>query len=186
MAPKIPRTKDIPKDIYSNFLKRVEECFHAAQFSFDKQEWTAAAISAIHATIAGCDALCVYYLGKHSLGESHADATVLFKTIGNDEEITTNANRIARILRTKNMAEYEQRLMFKSEANRSSKIARGFWSLPKNGCRKRDFQEKAIFGGFFVKHVSGGIAKNIRRLKLIFSTGSFFKPIQNKRRNFRP
>jgi len=116
MAPKIPRTKDIPKDIYSNFLKRVEECFHAAQFSFDKQEWTAAAISAIHATIAGCDALCVYYLGKHSLGESHADATVLFKTIGNDEEITTNANRIARILRTKNMAEYEQRLMFKSEA----------------------------------------------------------------------
>jgi len=112
----MPRTKDIPKDMYSNFLKRAEECFHAAQYSFDQKEWTSAAISAIHATIAGCDALCVYYLGKHSLGESHADATTLFKTIANDEEITANANRIARILRTKNMAEYEQRLMFKSEA----------------------------------------------------------------------
>jgi len=112
----MPRTKDVPKDMYSNFMKRADECFHAANYSFDSKEWTACAISAIHAVIAACDAVCVYYLGKHSLGESHNDAVTVFKSIGNDEEVTVNANRIAKILRTKNMAEYEQRLVFKSEA----------------------------------------------------------------------
>jgi len=43
----------------------------------------------------------------------------LFKTIkADDEKINTNANRLSRILSVKNMAEYEDRLVFRTEAEK--------------------------------------------------------------------
>ncbi len=117
MAPKF-RTRDVEKSLYINYFKRVEECLHAAKNSLDNQEWNAATISAIHSCIAACDAMCVYFLGKRHVGENHNDAVALFKTIKYDKEINTNANRIVRVLRIKNMAEYEERLIFKSEAEK--------------------------------------------------------------------
>ncbi|MBU1524463.1 MAG: HEPN domain-containing protein [Candidatus Omnitrophica bacterium] len=113
------KTKDVSKSLYVNFLKRAEECFHAAKNSFSIQEWNAATINAIHSCIAACDAICVYYLGRRSASEKHEDAANLFKIIkSGDEENNINANRILRILRIKNMAEYEERLVHKSEAER--------------------------------------------------------------------
>ena len=55
-------------------------------------------------------------MGKRHSGEDHNDAAKLFKSIKENEEINTNANRIIRILRIKNMAEYEERLVRRSEA----------------------------------------------------------------------
>lgn len=101
MAPKL-RTRDVTKSLYTNYLKRAEECLHAAKNSFAIQEWNASTINAIHSCIAACDAVCVYFLGKRHAGESHNDAINLFKTIKtSDEKINTNANRIIRILRIK-------------------------------------------------------------------------------------
>ncbi len=102
-----PATRDVQKSLYVNFLKRAEECAHAAQNSFSNQEWNATAINAIHSCIAACDAMCVYFLGKRHAGEKHEEVVNLFITIKSDnEEIKNNANRILRILRIKNMAEY--------------------------------------------------------------------------------
>jgi hypothetical protein len=53
----------------------------------------------------------------------------LFKTIRHDEEINTNANRILRILRMKNMAEYEERLVYKTEAEKILKDCERFWEF---------------------------------------------------------
>lgn len=117
MAHKLP-TKDVDKIYYSNYLRKAMECFHAAKSSFTKQEWNAVAISIIHCCIAARDAMCVYFLGKRSISDNHNETAVLFKTIGSSEEINTNTNRIMRILRIKNMAEYEERLVFKSEAEK--------------------------------------------------------------------
>ncbi|MEI7999180.1 MAG: HEPN domain-containing protein [Candidatus Omnitrophota bacterium] len=89
---------------------------HAARNSFEIQEWNAAAINAIHSCICACDAMCVYFLGKRHSGEDHNDAAKIFKSIKDNEEINTNSNRIIRILRIKNMAEYEERLVRRSEA----------------------------------------------------------------------
>ncbi|MBU2541826.1 MAG: HEPN domain-containing protein [Candidatus Omnitrophica bacterium] len=113
------KTKDVSKSLYVNFLKRAEECFHAAQSSSSVQEWNAATINAIHCCIAACDAMCVYYLGKRFTGEKHQNAVDLFKVVkSGDENLNTNANRILRILRIKNMAEYEERLVYRSEAEK--------------------------------------------------------------------
>jgi len=113
------KTSDVTKALYVNYLKRAEECMNAAKHSFEIKEWNSATISAIHSCIAACDAMCVYFLGKRYAGENHGDAVKLFKTIrADDEGINTNANRILRTIRTKNMAEYEERLVFKSEAEK--------------------------------------------------------------------
>jgi len=133
MAPKF-RTRDVAKSLYTNYLKRAEECFHAAENSFAIQEWNATAINAIHSCIAACDAICVYFLGKRHAGESHEDAVNLFKIIkSNGKEINTNANRILRILRIKNMAEYEERLVYRSEAEKVLKDCKRFLEYVKKG-----------------------------------------------------
>lgn len=131
MTPKKPATKNVEKSFYSNFMQCAQECLHAAQYSFNAKEWTAAAISAIHATIAGCDAMCVYFLGQRSAGESHNEAIILFKSIDDKKEISINASRIAQILRIKNIAEYEKRLVFKSEAERIMKDCKRFLEFVK-------------------------------------------------------
>jgi len=126
MTPKL-RTRDVAKSLYTNYLKRAEECFHAAKNSFAIEEWNAATINAIHSCIAACDAICVYFLGKRHAGESHEDAVNLFKVIKDaGKEINTNANRILRILRVKNMAEYEERLVYRSEAEKVLKDCKRF------------------------------------------------------------
>ena len=128
MTPRF-KTRDVSKSFYTNYLKRAEECFHAAQHSLQEQEWNASAINAIHCCIAACDAMCVYFLGKRHSGENHNDAATLFKTIKSTDEYSTNANRILRILRMKNMAEYEDRLVYKSEAEKIFKDCERFWGF---------------------------------------------------------
>ena len=125
MVPKLT-TRDVAKSLYINFLKKSEECFHAAKSSFNSQEWNASTINAIHSCIAACDAVCVYFLGKRHAGESHEDAVRLFRMIKSNDEINTNTNRILRILRIKNMAEYEERLVYKTEAEKILKDCERF------------------------------------------------------------
>lgn len=126
MTPKF-RTRDVEKSLYINYFKRAEECLHAAKNSFAVQEWNAATINAIHSCISACDAICIYFLGKRHAGESHNDAVTIFRTIKfDDEEINTNANRVLRILRIKNMAEYEERLVHRYEAEKLLKDCKRF------------------------------------------------------------
>ena len=136
MTPKF-KTRDVEKSLYTNYLKRAEECIHAAKNSFVAQEWNAATINAIHAVIAASDAMCIYFLGKRNGSESHNEAAALFKTIkADDEEINTNANRIARILSIKSMAEYEERLVFRTEAEKVFKDCERFLDYVKTKLSK--------------------------------------------------
>ena len=125
-------TRDVHKSIYVNFIKKAEECFHASGFSFNAQEWNASAINAIHCCISACDAMCVYFLGKRHSGDSHEESVGLFRTVKeNNEEIKTNASRLLRTLAVKNIAEYEERLVNRAEAERILKNAERFLSFVK-------------------------------------------------------
>ena len=122
MTPKF-KTRDVPKAQYSNYLKRAEECLTAAQLTYEREEWNSSAINSIHAVISLADAMCVYFLGKRNSSENHNDVAGLFKSIKDDEDTNANANRIIRVLRMKNMAEYEERLVSRSEADKILKDA---------------------------------------------------------------
>jgi uncharacterized protein (UPF0332 family) len=111
------KTVRVDRPYYKNYLKKSKECLMAAKRSLELKEWNAATIAAIHAAITAADALCVYFLGQRHAGERHADAVMLFNTIGLEkEELNQNARRISRIMGIKNMAEYEERLIYQSEA----------------------------------------------------------------------
>jgi len=88
MNPKI-KTQDVARNLYTNYLKRSDECFTAAKESLAKGDWNAAAIGAIHSGISAGDALCIYFLGKRHAGPNHRDAVVLLDIIksGNILEI---------------------------------------------------------------------------------------------------
>jgi HEPN domain-containing protein len=104
MSPKF-KTRDVPKAQYSNYLKRAEECLSSARTASAREEWNSSAINSIHAVISSADAMCVYFLGKRHSGENHNEAARLFKSVKDDDDTSTNANRISRVLGMKNMAE---------------------------------------------------------------------------------
>lgn len=111
-----PKTKNLDRSLYVNFMQKSEECFCAASKCLKSKDWNAAAINLIHSTISACDVICVFSLGKRHSGENHNGAATLFNSIKNTDEFKKNANRINRILRMKNMAEYEERLVYQKEA----------------------------------------------------------------------
>jgi hypothetical protein len=121
------RTQDVAKASYVNYLKKSDECYRAAVGCLSRNDWNAAAICAVHSGIAACDAYCIYFLGKRHQGTNHNDAVLLFATIKRaDEQLKSNANRLRSILGIKNMAEYEERLIRRGEAEKALKDAERF------------------------------------------------------------
>jgi len=124
----------VERNLYTNYLVRAEECLSAARNSLSLNQWNASAISAIHSGIASLDALCVYYLGQRHAGQNHEDAITLFRGIRqlSREDIDSIASRVAKILKMKNMAEYEERLVRQTEAQSILKDAERLFEAVKN------------------------------------------------------
>ena len=121
------RTRDEDKSVYGNFLKKAGEFLHAAAASFEKNEYNAASSNAVHVVISASDALCVYFLGRRSAGDSHEEAIALFNSLSlPTDEKEENARRISRVLGIKNMAGYESRLVFRQEAENAIRDADRF------------------------------------------------------------
>ena len=123
-----PRTRSVERVFTRNFLKRSKECLDSACSAFEKEDWNASAINAIHCAISAGDAICVHFLGKRHAGESHNDAVKLLNSLDTVcGDIKPNANRFMRLLKMKNMAEYEERLIYKIEAEKMLRNARAFY-----------------------------------------------------------
>jgi len=132
MNPKI-KTQGVARNLYTNYLKKSDECFTAAKESLAKGDWNAAAICAIHSCISAGDALCIYFLGKRHAGPNHRDAVVLLDIIkSGNMEVKNNANRLRKILGVKNMAEYEERLVRQSEAEKVLKDTEHFLAFARS------------------------------------------------------
>lgn len=121
------RTQKVDSSSSSNFVKKALECHRAAAQSFAGGDWNAATICAIHSCISGCDALCAHALGLRHAGERHSDAVTLLMSIKpTDERYKANAVRLRRVIDIKNMAEYEERLVFRKEAEKAIKDCERF------------------------------------------------------------
>lgn len=121
------QTQKVDRSSYSNYLKKALECHRAATQSFARGDWNAAAICTIHSCISACDALCAHALGLRHAGERHTDAATVFMSIRPaDERYKANAARLRRVIDIKNMAEYEERLVFRKEAEKAIKDCERF------------------------------------------------------------
>lgn len=129
MSPKI-KTQDVDRSFSPNFMKKAEECRRAAKESLSRGDWNAATVCAVQACISAGDALCTFSLGKRHAGERHVDLASLLLTIRpDDERYKKNALRLSRVLGIKGMAEYEERLVFRSEAEKALKDCERFMAF---------------------------------------------------------
>ncbi|HDQ26487.1 MAG TPA: HEPN domain-containing protein [bacterium] len=113
-------TRYVDKYLYVNYLKRANECLKSAQRELQEGALSSSAICAIHSCISAVDSICVYYLGKRGAGIRHEDAVELMmsiKEVGH-EELSAVKAKVIRVLKIKNMAEYEERLVKKNEAEK--------------------------------------------------------------------
>lgn len=128
------KVSKVERSFYTNYLVRAEECLNAAKNSLNLNQWNSSAISTIHSGISSLDALCVYYLGQRHAGQNHEDAIALFRSIKQlkREDADAIANRVIKILKMKNMAEYEERLVHRTEAQNILKDAERLFEAVKN------------------------------------------------------
>ncbi|MBS3145309.1 HEPN domain-containing protein [Candidatus Woesearchaeota archaeon] len=124
------KTRNVDKSKYKNYLIKAEEFFDIMNESFNKQEYNAVVLNAIHCAISSADALTVFYKGLRHAGERHEDVISLLNTL--DIKDIQNKNRqLLNLLQLKNKAEYEEKLMTESNASDSIKNASRFFNWVK-------------------------------------------------------
>jgi HEPN domain-containing protein len=130
------RTRPVNRDLYRNYLKKANEFYRCMEQSFDFEHWNACVVNAIHCAISSADAMTVFHLGFRHAGEKHLDVLQLLQEIDFDsKDIRLKNRQLSSLLLIKNRAEYEERLMKKSNAENAIRAATRFhgWVKDKLG-----------------------------------------------------
>jgi HEPN domain-containing protein len=127
------RTREVDKGFYNGYLIKAGEFIQSAENSFVQNKFNSAAVNAIHAAISSVDAWCVFTLSKRFAGEKHEDVVNLIKIIpsAGREDIDETCHNILTVLKMKNMAEYEERLVKMKEAERAIDQAKKIMEIVK-------------------------------------------------------
>jgi len=115
------RTRPVDKTKYVDYMRRAAECLSAMRRSLEASE-----------SIAGADALSVYFKGLRHAGDRHEDAVILLSQIKpEDDDFQKNAQRLGRLLGMKYGAEYSEKLVTRSQAEEAARDAERFLSFVK-------------------------------------------------------
>jgi uncharacterized protein (UPF0332 family) len=120
------KTRNVDKHKYSNYLIKADEFFDSMNDSFSKRKFNATVLNAIHCAMSSADALTVFYKGIRHAGERHEDVVALLNTFGLPE-IQNKNRQLLNLLRIKNSAEYEEKLLTEANALDSIKNADRFF-----------------------------------------------------------
>ena len=120
------KTRSVDKHKYRNYLVKADEFFDMMNDSFAKRKFNPTVLNAIHCAINSADALTVFYKGVRHAGERHEDVVALLNTLGLPD-IQSKNRQLLDLLRIKNSAEYEEKLMTETNALDSIKNAERFF-----------------------------------------------------------
>ncbi len=129
------KTRNVDKHKYNNYLTKADEFFDSMNDSFVKRNFNATVLNAIHCAISSADALTVFYKGVRHAGDRHEDVVALLNTL-ELPEIQNKNRQLLNLLRIKNSAEYEEKLMTEANALDSIKNAERFFSWVKSVLKK--------------------------------------------------
>ncbi len=124
------KTRNVDKHKYRNYLAKADEFFDIMNESISKRKFNAAVLNAIHCAISSADALTVFYKGVRHADDRHEDIVVLLNTLGLQDMQSKN-RQLLDLLRIKNSAEYEEKLMTETNALDSIKNAERFFKWVK-------------------------------------------------------
>ncbi len=123
-------TVNVASSFYKNFLKKAEECHAGMNAAFAIDSWNLAVIAAVHCGISAADALTVKFMGVRNSGSRHESVIKLLSKL-NLPEIGKKNQQLSNLLRIKSTAEYEERLMSKSDASEALRDAERFYKWVK-------------------------------------------------------
>ena len=109
-----------------SFLSKADEFFDIMNESFAKRKFNATVLNAIHCAISSADALTVFYKGIRHAGERHEDVIALLNSL-ELPDIQSKNRQLLDLLRIKNSAEYEEKLMTEANALDSIKNTERFF-----------------------------------------------------------
>lgn len=115
---------------WQGFLRQAQRFWEVAEAAHDPEHASQAVSNAVHAVIAANDAVCLYRLGERPGGRSHSETGRFLQRAGRgtpwEREASVRARQLAQVLREKNAAEYEGRLVAPDTADRIMRQARRF------------------------------------------------------------
>ncbi len=121
--PAARRTRSVSPEGARNYLKKAEEFAASMEESLVEERWNAAALSAVHAAISAGDAMPAAFVGVRSAEQDHRQiVSLLSDHLGKDGD--KMANHVQRVVARKNVVEYEERLVRKSDAVQMANHAR--------------------------------------------------------------
>ena len=126
MTPKKFKTRDVPRERYTTYLKRSRQFLNAVRAASSSGDWDAVGLNAVHCAISAADALLVYHGGVRSAGDSHQDAARLLELHVKGDETAPKAKSLVKIISYKHLAAYEDRELTETEAREVAKLAQRF------------------------------------------------------------
>jgi len=128
--------KNMEKEMYSNYLQKADENCRLAQKAMEEKSYNAAAVCAVHSAISSVDAYCVFNLAKRCSSSNHEDAAVVIGET-NLKSKSAVTKKFLSVIRMKNMAEYEERLVKQKEAEKAVNDVKELLEMVKNDLNEK-------------------------------------------------
>jgi hypothetical protein len=123
MSPRKLSATEVSRAEFRNYRDKGKQFYEVMKNCIQKGDWDAAVLNGVHSAICLSDALTVFFIGKRSTGKSHQDASFLLsQAVGQDDDGSRQADRLAQILNWKHDAEYEPTRASEKEASDFEKI----------------------------------------------------------------
>lgn len=121
-------TRKITKSEAHTYLKKAEQFHRAMIEASSREDWDAAGLTAIHCVISANDALLGLRHGLRPVGKNHAEAAEVLMQYEQGEDVKRNASRFDRMVKKKNLVEYEGRVLTAAEGRKLISDAERFLS----------------------------------------------------------
>jgi len=110
----------------SVFLSKAEQFNRTMKEAQENEDWDALGLNAIHCVISANDALLGSLYGFRPAGGSHSEAVELLCQYERDDQAKSNSVRLERMLKKKNLVQYEGRRLTATEARKLANDADRF------------------------------------------------------------
>ena len=122
MAARHDRIRRVERGAAGRYLKKAAEFFESMRQAMRVQAWNAAGLNGVHCAISAVDAVLVFYTEQRSASPDHETAAYLLGSLVKVPDAGRKAETLRRILREKNLIEYEDRSFTAQEAADLAKL----------------------------------------------------------------
>ena len=116
MAAKKILFKKVDRHEFQDYFTKASEFHDTMNECFERGRWNSAALEAVHCAISANDALTIWSQGIKCSSPNHEDAVTLLQSLAGIKEVKEGANHLLRVIKKKNLVEYEGRKFAQKEA----------------------------------------------------------------------